>query len=475
MHVDKKEKGSPIAAGDTQAELEVRYESLEQLLDECRHCQAGNRYAEALTLIQKHGNEWKDSVPLLGIEAISHRELNNLRESESCYRNILERTSEPPFWANVGHANICELQGNIAESVWYMTAAVKQKYSPELINRLVNLAGKVDGCGEVYYAIARSIDDLCENSESVLNHLCSIGQRAITEGCVDAGCEFFSVAIKKCPDRVTTFRDQLDVLVNSGQIVIARDMVNQWRKDYEDNAPLTGLLATFSFENSDLAVNNDSDISNAITPSLFDPAYYRSQLSKRINSDPYQHYLAHGIGRGMSPSPYFDVEWYKKYRINSTDTVDPLAHFESVGVDRLLDPHPLFHSKWYISEYMQDVELASRPLGHYVTQGWKLGNSPCSLFWSDWYCETYKDGIVSYDPFLDYLVDGWKTKNPNPLFDRRFYLSQVKGDLVTNPLIHYVCVGWRDGLEPHPIFDSTYFLEKIGMSISDLSLSLIHI
>ncbi len=66
----------------------------------------------------------------------------------------------------------------------------------------------------------------------------------------------------------------------------------------------------------------------------------------------------------------------------------------------------------------------------------------------------------SIDPSLHYLVKGAaEGRFPNPLFDTRFYASQLDQQSV-NPLIHFIETGGKLGLKPHPLFDSLYYLQS---------------
>ena len=52
---------------------------------------------------------------------------------------------------------------------------------------------------------------------------------------------------------------------------------------------------------------------------------------------------------------------------------------------------------------------------------------------------------------------GYDIPSALPLFDADHYLAQL-GTLVEDPLPHYVRVGWRAGLDPHPVFSTSFYL-----------------
>lgn len=80
---------------------------------------------------------------------------------------------------------------------------------------------------------------------------------------------------------------------------------------------------------------------------------------------------------------------------------------------------------------------------------------------ASWYL-TQNQNAAGTNPLLHYLTHGWKEgRNPHPLFDGNWYLQQ-NPDVATsgtNPLVHYVRWGWREGRNPHPLFDSVFYLE----------------
>jgi hypothetical protein len=67
------------------------------------------------------------------------------------------------------------------------------------------------------------------------------------------------------------------------------------------------------------------------------------------------------------------------------------------------------------------------------------------------------------DPLRHYLIQGWRQGcNPNPLFDGSWYLAgnpDVAQQLI-NPLAHFVQSGSREGRIPHPLFDVRGYEER---------------
>ena len=73
--------------------------------------------------------------------------------------------------------------------------------------------------------------------------------------------------------------------------------------------------------------------------------------------------------------------------------------------------------------------------------------------------ETGKD----LSPLEHYIQTGVEQGlNPNPLFDTSFYLQQYQdvARLGVNPLAHYHLFGFRGGRDPHPFFSTQHYLEQ---------------
>ena len=65
------------------------------------------------------------------------------------------------------------------------------------------------------------------------------------------------------------------------------------------------------------------------------------------------------------------------------------------------------------------------------------------------------------NPLLHYIEHGaTEGVDPHPLFITRFYLEQCAGlgEAQASPLAHFVTKGWRMGLDPHPMFSTNDYL-----------------
>ena len=87
------------------------------------------------------------------------------------------------------------------------------------------------------------------------------------------------------------------------------------------------------------------------------------------------------------------------------------------------------------------------------------GSAFRQMFDADYYREAYPDVAASgVNPFWHFVVRGaFEGRNPHPLFDTRFYLSQCPRMPGVNALCDYLQHGDAKGRRPHPLFDAEYY------------------
>jgi hypothetical protein len=73
------------------------------------------------------------------------------------------------------------------------------------------------------------------------------------------------------------------------------------------------------------------------------------------------------------------------------------------------------------------------------------------------------------DPVVHYATVGWREGlDPHPLFATDWYVRTNAVPLDTSPLEHYVSHGWREGCDPHPLFDTDFYLRhNIEVAVAD--------
>ncbi|MCW5745210.1 MAG: glycosyltransferase [Alphaproteobacteria bacterium] len=84
------------------------------------------------------------------------------------------------------------------------------------------------------------------------------------------------------------------------------------------------------------------------------------------------------------------------------------------------------------------------------------------VFDSAWYLRKNPDvAAAGTDPLVHYMTIGWiEGRDPNPLFDTSWYLEQ-NPDIAAakvNPLVHYINFGGAEGRDPSPFFDTSWYL-----------------
>ena len=89
------------------------------------------------------------------------------------------------------------------------------------------------------------------------------------------------------------------------------------------------------------------------------------------------------------------------------------------------------------------------------------------LFDESWYIARYPDVVLAgSDPLWHWLTVGWSEGfDPNPLFDTDWYLAR-NPDVASNginPLEHFLRFGGKEQRDPHPLFDTAWYSEANGL------------
>src|SRR5262249_19720654 len=83
------------------------------------------------------------------------------------------------------------------------------------------------------------------------------------------------------------------------------------------------------------------------------------------------------------------------------------------------------------------------------------------VFCVDWYAR--QSGRIKGDAIIDYLRNGARLGlNPAPLFDTRWYLQRYPDVRAAkqNPLVHYLRNGSHEGRDPGPLFSSSWYCQQ---------------
>ena len=180
---------------------------------------------------------------------------------------------------------------------------------------------------------------------------------------------------------------------------------------------------------------------------LFDRAHYLAQSSAiPPGMDPFTHYSAFGHRLGLVPHRLFSPAYVLQQRPDIGDG-EPLAHYAQGGADADLHPHPLVAP----AHVRAQAGAAVEPVTYLITSDPAL--SPHPLFDPTWYLRGAGPVAVEVGelPLLHYL-DHDAPADPCWLFDEAGYRARTG---VRGPgLVYYLTTGWRDGMAPHPLFDS---------------------
>jgi hypothetical protein len=116
----------------------------------------------------------------------------------------------------------------------------------------------------------------------------------------------------------------------------------------------------------------------------------------------------------------------------------------------------LFDDAYYLQQ-RPDVAAAedfyADPLTHYMHYGAAEGSWPCPLFDPSYY--------VDQDPKVRLEI---RFRN-NPLVQFGIFPSEREIRFRNNPLLHYITIGTALGRNPHPLFDTAYYLSRYGAEI----------
>ena len=116
---------------------------------------------------------------------------------------------------------------------------------------------------------------------------------------------------------------------------------------------------------------------------------------------------------------------------------------------------------WRLFTALRSLARALRGLGGPPIEGSADATTAMSLFDEDYYRRSYPEAGAA-NGLADYLSAGWKAgRNPHPLFDTTYYL-QSNPDVAAsgvNPLVHYLKLGGFEGRNPHPLFLSKWYLD----------------
>ena len=227
----------------------------------------------------------------------------------------------------------------------------------------------------------------------------------------------------------------------------------------------------------------------------FDSAYYLAHNPDvaAAGVDPFIHYITYGWKEGRDPSALFDTRYYLKQNPDvAAAGVDPLTHFAEFGWHEGRAPSLLFDGAKYLVANPGLAGTGIDPLDFYGQQvrpsgvgGIAMAPVPGSVDMSRMTFLT--GGTLPADPLVEagyydaqlgvtlmpgaaaaaqqaawsYDATGWKRGlNPDALFDTTYYLSHNPDVAAAHvdPLLHYETFGWKEGRDPSAAFSTTKYL-----------------
>lgn len=142
---------------------------------------------------------------------------------------------------------------------------------------------------------------------------------------------------------------------------------------------------------------------------LFDRTFYLEHHQDVAQSGmlPLRHYVAYGDREGRSPMAFFDPVYYRAQATGRSARVNALLHYVYVGRYRRLSPSPWFDVDFYLCENKDVARAGVDPLLHYLKWGGLEGRSPSPQFDGAFYLRSNPEVMrARMNPLLHYLLVG---------------------------------------------------------------------
>ena len=142
---------------------------------------------------------------------------------------------------------------------------------------------------------------------------------------------------------------------------------------------------------------------------LFDRAFYLDTHGDAVHSgmSPLRHYVTYGDREGRAPMAFFDPDYYRSRTNGRAKYVNTLLHYAHVGRYRRISPSPWFDVDFYLALNKDVARAGFDPLHHYLKWGGVEGRSPSPEFDGSYYLRTNPSVTQSrLNPLLHYLQIG---------------------------------------------------------------------
>lgn len=142
---------------------------------------------------------------------------------------------------------------------------------------------------------------------------------------------------------------------------------------------------------------------------LFDAVYYQELNTDLASTElaPLRHYVAWGDREGRAPMPLFEPNYYRLKAVGRTKQVNALLHYHHIGRHLGLSP-----SAWFDVDYYRSINKDVRrsgidPIIHYLRWGWREGRSPSPLFDGNHYLQEHPEvAAAQLNPLIHYIRIG---------------------------------------------------------------------
>ena len=142
---------------------------------------------------------------------------------------------------------------------------------------------------------------------------------------------------------------------------------------------------------------------------LFDSAFYLDTHGDAVHAgmSPLRHYVTYGDREGRWPMAFFDPDYYRAHTKSRAKYVNTLLHYARVGRYLRISPSPWFDIDFYLALNKDVARAGFDPLHHYLKWGGIEGRSPSPQFDGAYYLRTNPSVAHSrINPLLHYLRIG---------------------------------------------------------------------
>ncbi len=142
---------------------------------------------------------------------------------------------------------------------------------------------------------------------------------------------------------------------------------------------------------------------------LFDRCFYLERNGDAIQpgTSALRHSITCGDRQGRMPMAFFDPDHYRASVRSRTKYVNTLLHYANIGRYRRISPSPWFDVDYYLAHNKDVLRSGIDPILHYLRWGGLEGRSPCPEFDGSYYLRTNRMvGKLRMNPLVHYLNIG---------------------------------------------------------------------